>query len=183
MLSPKETQCPVQSCHGARLRKKILMTTRTVWQPLQDVVSLRDAMDRLMADSFINPRTVLGTVGATLSVAANLYETADGYIVQFALPGVDPDQVQITVQGDTVSLKGARANQTFEQAQQIWHGLAQGHFAQVFSLPTAVDGQYAQATYAWGMLTLRLAKAQHARAHTIKIGVDSTQGEPVGASS
>jgi len=146
------------------------MTLRPVWHPLTDAVSLRDAMDRLVADSFISPHTLLGTVGVNLPVAANLYETNDGYIAQFSLPGVDPDQVQVTVQGDTVHLKGERTNQTFEHAQQVWNGIGQGHFEQAFSLPTAVDGQGAEATYAWGILTLRLAKAQHARAHTIKVG-------------
>jgi len=152
-----------------------IMTTRTLWQPLHDVVSLRDAMDRLVADSFISPRTLLGTVGANLSVAANLYETADGYIAQFSLPGVDPDQVQVTVQGDTVTLKGERTNQTFENAQQIWNGIGPGHFEQAFTFPMAVDAQEAQATYEWGMLTLRLAKAQHARAHTIKVQSGTSQ--------
>jgi HSP20 family protein len=161
------------------------MATRTVWHPLSDVVSLRDMMDRLVADSFINPRTLLGTVGANASVAANLYETADGYIAQFSLPGVDPDQVQITVQGDTVYLKGERTSQTFENAQQLWDGIGQRHFEQAFSLPGAVDAQEAEATYEWGVLTLRLAKAQHARTHTIKVGTSSRHEpkvlEPAGA--
>src|ERR1700690_1233048 len=103
------------------------MTLRTVWHPLNDVVSLRDAMDRLVADSFISPRTLLGTVGGTMAVAANLYETPDGYIAQFSLPGIDPDKGPITVQDGTVSLKGERTNQTFAQAQQVWNGIGEGH--------------------------------------------------------
>ncbi len=78
-------------------------------------------------------------------------------------------------QGDTVYLKGERTHQTFENAQQVWNGIGQHHFEQAFSLPTAVDAQGAQATYEWGILTLRLAKAQHARAHTIKVGAGSRQ--------
>ncbi len=136
-------------------------------------------MDRLVADSFISPRTLLGTVGANLSVSANLYETADGYIAQFSLPGVDPDKVQVTVQGDTVYLKGERASQSFENAEQIWNGIGAGHFEQAFSLPMAVDAEGAQATYDWGMLTLRLAKAQHARAHTIKVSAGAIQGPKI----
>jgi HSP20 family protein len=155
------------------------MTTRTVWHPLHDVVSLRDAMDRLVADSFISPGALLDTVGATMAVAANLYETADEYIAQFSLPGVDPDKMQITVQGDTISLKGERTTQSFEHAQQIWNGIGQSHVEQAFSLPVAVDAQGAQATSAWGVLTLRLPKAQHARAHTIKVDAGSSQEPPV----
>lgn len=153
------------------------MAIRSVWQPVNEFVSLRDAMDRLVADSFISPRTLLGTVGANLSVAANLHETSDGYVAQFSLPGVDPDKMQITVQGDTVYLKGARVMQSFENAQQIWAGISQGQFEQTFSLPTPVEADGAQATYEWGILTLRLPKAQHARAHTVKV-TDGSKAEP-----
>lgn len=145
------------------------MAIRSVWNPMSEFVSLRDAMDRLVADSFISPRTLLGTFGAGATVAANLYESNEGYIVQFSLPGIDPDKVQVTVQGETVSLKGDRTSPTFEHAQQVWNGIGAGHFEQTFSLPTAVEAQGAQATYEWGILTLRLPKAQHARAHTIKV--------------
>lgn len=151
------------------------MTTRGVWHPLNDVVSLRDATDRLVTESFISPHTLLSTVGALMAVTANLYGTNDGYIAQFSLPGVDPDKVQVTVQADTVSLKGERTQQTFEHAQQIWNGIGQGHFEQAFSLPTAVDGREAGATYEWGIPTLRLAKAQHAHAHSIKVDSGSRQ--------
>jgi HSP20 family protein len=153
------------------------MASRSVWNPMSEFVSLRDAMDRLVADSFISPRTLLGTVGAGTAMAANLFETNEGYILQFSLPGVDPDKVQVTVQGETVSIKGERTSQTFENAQQIWNGIGGGHFEQTFSLPTAVEADGAQATYEWGILTLRLPKAQHARAHTIKVSAGS-KAEP-----
>ena len=144
------------------------MTIRP-WNPASELVSLREAMDRLVADSFISPRALLGTVGATTALPASLYETSEGFIVQFSLPGVDPDRVQITVQGETISLKGEREQAQFENARQLWSGISAGRFEQTFSLPTAVDPEGAEAQYNWGVLTLRLPKAQHARAHTIKV--------------
>ena len=71
-------------------------------------VTLRDAMDRLVSDSFINPRSMYNAVGAASALPANLFELADSYVVQVALPGIEPDKVQITVQGEVVSLKGER---------------------------------------------------------------------------
>jgi HSP20 family protein len=144
---------------------------------MSEFVSLRDAMDRLVADSFTSPRTLLGTVGTSTSMAANLFETNEGYILQFSLPGVDPDKLQVIVQGEMVSIKGDRASQTFENAQQIWNGIGTGHFERSFSLPAAVEAESAQASYERGILTLRLPKAQHARAHTIKVTAGS-QAEP-----
>jgi HSP20 family protein len=145
------------------------MAVRSIWNPASEFVSLREAMDRLVADSFISPRTLLGTVGAGLAVQANLYETNEGFIAQFALPGVDPDKVQVTIQGETVQIKGERVAPTFENAQRLWSGITEGRFEQSFSLPATVQADGAEATYEWGVLTLRLPKAQHARAHTIKV--------------
>lgn len=145
------------------------MAIRSMWNPASDLVSLRDAMDRLVADSFISPRTLLGTFGSSMSLAANLYETNDGYVAQFSLPGIDPDKVQVTVQGDSVHIKGERSIARVENAQQIWNGISTGNFEQTFSLPNAVEAEGAQAGYEHGILTLRLPKAQHARAHTIKV--------------
>ena len=149
------------------------MASRSFFTPMNDLVSLRDAMDRLVADSFISPRALLGSVGATTGVPANLYETNDGYIVQASLPGVDPEKVQLTAQGEVVHIKGERVAPSFPNARQIWNGIGYGSFEQSFSLPTPVDASGAQATYENGMLTLRLPKAQHARAHTIKVSSGS----------
>ena len=145
------------------------MAIRAYWSPATELVSLRDAMDRLVADSFISPRNLLGTVGSAMALPANLFETGEGYVVQVALPGVDPDKVQITVHGDSLQIKGERPAPRFEGAQQIWNGIGSGSFEQSFSLPTAVDAEGAQAGYENGMLTLRLPKVRHARAHTIKV--------------
>src|SRR5690348_16833285 len=99
------------------------MAIRSLWNPVSEVVSLRDAMDRLGADSFVTPRTLGGPVNAGMAFPANPYETNDGHIAQFALPGVDPQKVQITVQGETLQLKGERTAPRFEGAQQVWNGI------------------------------------------------------------
>jgi HSP20 family protein len=151
------------------------MAIRSVWNPASELMSLREAMDRLVADSFISPRTLFTTMGGSSVLPASLYETGEGFIVQVAVPGADPEKVQITAQGETVSIKGERTAPTFEGAQQIWSGIGYGPFEQSFSLPTAVDPNGAQASYEHGVLTLRLPKAQHARAHTIKITSGSQQ--------
>jgi HSP20 family protein len=144
------------------------MAMRSVWNPASEFVSLREAMDRLVADSFISPRSLLGSVGNGVGLPASLYEDGEGYIVQVMLPGVDPEKVEVTTRGATLRIKGERVAPQFEGAQQIWSGIGYGPFEQTFSLPTA-----AQADYENGLLTLRLPKAQHARAHTISIGKGS----------
>ncbi len=145
------------------------MAIRTLWSPINEFVTLRDAMDRLVSDSFINPRSLVAPMGNLMALPANLYETADNYVVQIALPGVDPDKVNITVQGETVNIKGERLVPQVENGQQIWNGIGSGNFDQTFSLPTAVEGEHTSASYQHGMLTLTMPKVQHARAHTVKV--------------
>jgi len=150
------------------------MAFRAYWSPSSEFVSLRDAMDRLVADSFISPRNLLGSVGAG-ALPANLFETADGYIVQLAVPGIDPEKVDVTVKGATLQVKGERIAPQFEQAEQIWSGIAQGTFEQSFTLPAAVEAEGATAAYEQGLLTLRLPKVRSARAHTVKVTSGSAQ--------
>lgn len=150
------------------------MAMRNGWNPASELMSLREAMDRLVADSFISPRTLFATVGGQ-ALPASLYETGDGFIVQVAVPGADPEKVQITAQGEAILIKGERVAPTFEGAQQIWSGISYGPFEQTFSLPTPVDPAAAQASYQDGVLTLRLPKVQHARAHTIKVNASGQQ--------
>jgi HSP20 family protein len=136
---------------------------------MNEFVTLRDAMDRLVSDSFINPRSMFTSLGNSSALPANLYETPDDYTLQVSLPGVDPDKVQITVRGEILTLRAERTAPQFERAQQIWNGISFGTFEQSFSLPTAVVGESAEASYTHGMLTLRLPKVQGARTHTIKV--------------
>jgi HSP20 family protein len=145
------------------------MAIRAYWSPSSEFVSLRDAMDRLVADSFISPRNLLGSVGMASGVPANLFEGPEGFVVQVALPGIDPDKVEITVKGASLTIKGERPAQQFEQTQQIWSGIGTGAFEQTFTLPTAVESEGAEAGYEQGLLTLRLPKVRQARAHTVKV--------------
>lgn len=76
------------------------MPDLTRYNPFQEMISLREAMDRLFEESFISPRTILSR-----GVASNLYETKDDFILQIPMPGVKPEEVEITAQQDTVSVK------------------------------------------------------------------------------
>lgn len=142
------------------------MANLTRYNPFQEVVSLRDAMDRLFEDSFI-PRAVSAFNGR--GFPANLFETAEGYILQIPMPGVNPDAVEITTQQDTVALKWETKVSTPEGATVHWNGFQGGQFQQSFTLPAAINPERAEASYAEGILTLNLPKAEHVKARTVKV--------------
>ena len=142
------------------------MANITRYNPFSEVVSLREAMDRLFEDSFISSRpSGLGARG----VAANLYETNEGFTLQLPLPGVKPEDVDITIQQDTVALKWEYKVEIPKEAHVHWQGFQAGQYQQSFTLPAAINAEAAEAHYNDGILTLRLPKAEHARARTIKV--------------
>ena len=123
-------------------------------------------MDRLFEDSFI-PRT-LGTANGR-GVSANLFETPEGFILQVPMPGVNPEAVEITAQQDTLTLKWETKVLPPEGATVHWNGFQGGVYQQTFTLPAAINSERAEASYADGILTLHLPKAEHVKARTVKV--------------
>ena len=143
------------------------MANITRYNPFNEVVSLREAMDRLFEDSVISSR-LSNTLGGR-GIAANLYETNEGFTLQLPIPGIKPEDVDITVQQDVVSLKWESKVQIPEGAHVHWNGIQSGQYQQSFTLPAPINADLVEAQYSDGILTLRLPKAEHAKARTIKI--------------
>ena len=141
----------------------------TTWSPMSEFVSLREAMDRLFNESMVRPN---GTFGRS-SAPYDLYETEDGLTFRFAVPGIRPEDVEITVVQGTLTVKGTYPQAGEEQKNWIWHvrGLPQsGEFQYAFRLPTPVDADRAEASFENGILTLHLPKAEAAKPKRIQIG-------------
>ena len=137
------------------------------YNPFNEAVSLREAMDRLFADSFISP-SASGFAG-NRGTGANLFETSEGFILQIPMPGVKAEDVEITAQQDTLSLKWSTNVQVPEGATALWHGFQSGQYQQSFTLPSPINSESAEAQYTDGILTLNLPKAEHAKARTVKV--------------
>lgn len=143
------------------------MANLTRYNPFSEVVSLREAMDRLFEDSVISPR-LSGTWGGR-AVVANLYETGETFTLQLPMPGVKAEDVEINIQQETVSLKWQTQARIPEGAVVHFHGFQSGQYQQSFSLPSPINAERAEASYTDGILTLTLPKAEHAKARTIKV--------------
>lgn len=142
------------------------MPNITRYNPFSEVVSLREAMERLFEDSFI-PRVGTGAIGR--GIATNLHETPDGFVLQIPMPGVNPDAVEITAQQDTVNVKWETSVKVPENSTTHWSGFASGQYQQSFTLPAAINADKVDATYENGILTLNLPKAEHVKARTVKV--------------
>lgn len=143
------------------------MANLTRYNPFSEALSLREAMDRLFEDSFISPRLTSSFAGR--GVGANLYETPEGFVLQMPMPGTKPENVDITVQQDTITLKWETKVQVPENATLHWNGFQAGQYQQTFTLPSPINAERVEASYSDGILTLNLPKAEHAKARTIKV--------------
>ena len=140
------------------------MANLTRYNPFNEAVSLREAMDRLFADSFIAPQAVNGR-----GMSANLFETQDGFTFQMPVPGVKPEDIDITTQQDTVTIKWETKVEVPANATTHWHGFQSSQFQQTFTLPSPINSDRVEATINDGVLTLSLPKAESAKARSIKV--------------
>jgi len=140
------------------------------WDPFREAISLRDAMSTLFQESFIRPSSLVAQDGLT-SFPLDISETEDEFVVRASLPGVKPDDVQITVQGDTLTIRG-ESKEEEERKGQHWHSRERrfGRFQRSVFLSAPVKADGAQAQYEHGVLTLTLPKAEEAKPRQIKIG-------------
>ena len=141
------------------------------WEPFNEMVSLRDAVSRLFEDSFIRPGAwPLPFDGSGLSVPADLIEMKDNVIVKVSAPGVKPEDIDISVVGDTLTVKGeTKGEGRFEEGSYIRQERRFGSFQRSFSLPTSVASDKAKAEFENGVLTLTLPKAEEAKPKSIKV--------------
>src|SRR5258708_4830342 len=89
------------------------------WDPFREAISLRDAMNSLLQDSFVRPNG-LSAPNAPAALPLDVSETEDAFVVKASLPGIKPEDVEITVQGDTLTIRGESEAED-EKKGGHWH--------------------------------------------------------------
>jgi len=128
--------------------------------------ALRREMDELF-DRF-------GTFSPTLAArtafpAVNLYETEDAYVLTAEVPGIAPEELEISLEGSTVTLRGERKVASAEGASVHRSERPVGAFRRAIDLPVPIDGEKVEAVHRNGVLTLRLPKAPEHRPRQITV--------------
>ena len=121
------------------------------WNPAREMTSLRDAMDRLFEESFLRP----GWFGAPDPQAAampmDIYETADNIVVKAAVPGVKPEDIEVTITGDLLTIKAERkAEEKGPEYRETYYG----KFERAVTLPHGVKAEKITARCEHGVLEL-----------------------------
>jgi HSP20 family protein len=145
------------------------MTNLTRWDPFSE---LRTTMDRLFDEGFSRPWRLMPAIGeyeATFPVEVS--ETDEALEVKAALPGVNPDEVEITVANDVLTIKAEHKERTEDKKRDYYRReIRYGAFHRSLSLPVTVDADKAEARFENGVLYLSLPKAESIRPKQIKVG-------------
>lgn len=136
-------------------------------QPARDVDRLRQEMDSLF--SRFAGASPLASSWQGAFPAVNLYETSDAYVLTAELPGVPPDQIEVSLEGSTVSLRGERAIDLPEGASLHRRERQAGSFRRAFELPAEIDADKVEAVHRHGVLLLRMPKTPEAQPRQISV--------------
>jgi len=139
------------------------------WEPFREMMTLRNAMDRLFEESFVRPSRLWPEVGVG-ELAVDMYQTANDVVVKAALPGVKPEEVDISITGDTLTIKGEhKEEQEVKQEDYFYKEHRYGAFSRSVTIPVQVKSDKAEAVFENGVLTLTLPKAEEIKPKQIKV--------------
>jgi HSP20 family protein len=136
--------------------------------PLGELVSLRQAMDRLFEDSFVRPR--VGGFGEGAAMPLDITSSADALQIDASLPGIRPEDVEITVEDGTLTIRAeSRSEQERSEGEVLISEMRRGSVSRAVALPSGLEADKATATFEHGVLHLRIPKAEAIKPRQIRI--------------
>jgi HSP20 family protein len=137
--------------------------------PFREMMTLRNAMDRLFDSAFVGPSVGLDQV-QSWDLALDVTENADEYVVKASLPGMNPDDLEVTYNNNTLTIKGEikaeehKEGEHYHLRERRW-----GSFSRSVTLPSNINANQISASYENGVLKLRLPKAEEAKPKRITV--------------
>ena len=146
------------------------MANLVQWEPFRDLTDVRYAMDRMFDRRFVRQWPMLKWEAAPAQLPIDLYETEDAVVVTASIPGVKSEDVQVSVTGRVLTIKGESKEGTEEnEANYHQQERRSGSFQRVITLPVRVEADKADATFEDGVLKLELPKVAEVKATTIEV--------------
>lgn len=137
--------------------------------PFREMMDMRDEMDRLFERSVFGPRW-----NWDMDLPLDMIENDDEYVVKASIPGINPDDLEITLQDRLLTIKGEVKGED-ETKDKRYHMRERwsGSFTRSISLPTHVKSDAIEASYEAGVLKLHIPKAEEVKARKIAIHTES----------
>ena len=139
--------------------------------PWRETTTLREAMNQLFEESMVHPRAqrwVEAPQERKLRLPLDVYTTPEEIMISASLPGLTPDQVDIAIEGDTLTIRG-ELQQPLENVNYLFQERVHGTFSRTLTLNVPVEAENAEAVFENGVLTLTLPKAEETKPKVIKV--------------
>jgi HSP20 family protein len=136
------------------------------WDPFRDLMSIQSELNRLFGRTYAGEPATAGAWVPPLDI----FETEDRFVVSVDLPGVDPKQVDVSVEDSTLTIRGERGF-TSEADEDSCHRVERryGSFVRSLSLPQTADAARIEASFDKGVLTIEVPKAEQAKPRKIQV--------------
>ena len=141
---------------------------------IRDLVTLQDRMNRLFQEAFPTYQRGRGEeeflTGADWAPAVDITEDQNSIVLKADIPGIDPNQLDIRVEGNTLTLKGERKFEKEDKKENFYRmERSYGSFSRGFTLPHTVQADRIEATYRNGELKVVLPKREDAKPKQIRV--------------
>jgi HSP20 family protein len=144
------------------------MSNMVRWDPFREVMGLRRAMDRLFDDALVSSSNEWQPVAWNL--ALDVIENDNEYVVKASVPGLKPEDLDITYDNNVLVIKGElKEEKDTEEDNYHLRERRYGSFSRSLTLPSNVKGDEIQASYTDGVLKLQLPKAEESKPKRITI--------------
>jgi HSP20 family protein len=143
------------------------------WKPFRDMVSIQDEMNKLFDDFFGHPVARTDWTEGVWSPSVDVSEDKDNVVIKAEMPGMNKDDVKISIQDNVLTLKGEK-RQEKEQKDKNYHRVERsyGSFCRSFQLPTSVKSDNIKANYKDGVLSVTLPKTEEVKPKEIPISIE-----------
>ncbi len=140
------------------------------WSPFHEVFRLRDEMDRLWEDFFEPGQRGLRRITEEWVPAVDITDTADKVMVKVEIPGMEAKDIEISLSGDILTIKGEKKAEKEEKGENFYLvERSSGSFSRSLRLPNMVEGDKIEASYKHGVLTLTCPKKEEVKPKQITI--------------
>jgi HSP20 family protein len=140
------------------------------WDPFRDLVSIQDELNQLFGRTFagVEPSRA-GATGAWMP-SMDVYETEDRIVATLELAGIEPEDVEVSVEDSTLTVSGSRELSSEVKEENV-HRLERryGSFTRAITLPTTADTDTIEASFDKGVLTIEVPKVERAKAKKILV--------------
>lgn len=135
--------------------------------------TVQDVFDRLFDRPLFGPGLFANgiTPHTNRGFPSNLRETDEAYVLELAIPGVNPDAIEMTLSKGSLIIKGRYERPQTEAGTRIWRNLPEGEFEVAYTLPSAVYAGEAAVSWSNGIFTVHLPKEEKAKSKRLKINI------------